>query len=197
LVGGVPLERRCSSCHDGSLDAPAGRLALDRARQADGRLRSYSGLMGDDFVQFLNDDGELTSLFSALDPDAALLLEKIDGQYWYLFAGALREILAEEYLVDANGDPILDADGDQIPLFFHILESAVFDTRRLVRTRALDNHLFESVFRTGVGLPLNTLSYDHQDPTLFSDAELRLLWEWIDLGWQYSNDPLSFGVGDP
>lgn len=192
MRGEAQLDYQCTSCHvtdvaAGENGIPAGELDLTRELdEGSQRYRSYNDLIGDDFIFYEGDDGVLTDLFQAYNLDGELELLKLAGEYQFFFEGQLRDIVIEQFNTDENGDPIVDPDGDLIPLTFHILESAVRDTRRMVGTRALDNLLFYSVF-----LPNSGLNVDHSQPGFLSENELRLLWEWLDIGWQYYNNPFD------
>ncbi len=195
MVNGEPLDYQCSGCHVTSADPLNDNLPeqldLTATRQQDTRFTSYHELLGSQFIQYLDDNGLLTDLFPAIGDDGGLLadIQKIAGVYQYDFQGAFRDIVIEEFLVDDNGDPILDSDGDLIPLTFHILESEVFDTRRLSPSMALDSYsTFYKVFRPS---NVHGLSFDHSQDGVITDDELRMLWEWLDIGWQYYNNPFD------
>lgn len=80
-----------------------------------------------------------------------------------------------EVLRDENGEPILDQDGNERPIFAPV---PVFASMSVNGARASGN--FFNRFRTDV---------IHQD--LLSPAELRLLAEWLDIGGQYYNNPFD------
>jgi hypothetical protein len=79
------------------------------------------------------------------------------------------------FLLDANGDPILDINGNPIPVLVPISVSPSLNV-----AGANFSPRFFSLF---------TLNQSHQDR--LSDAELKLVSEWIDIGGQYYNNPFD------
>lgn len=76
---------------------------------------------------------------------------------------------------DENGDPILDDEGNEIPVFVRVPVPPVMST-----AGALASGGFREAFSAG----------GTHEPFL-SDAELRLINEWLDLGAQYYNNPFD------
>ena len=79
------------------------------------------------------------------------------------------------FQVDGNGDLILDINGDPIPVFQTVTISPSMST-----AGALSSAGFYSLFETG-GSHAGRLSA----------AELRLIYEWLDVGGQYYNNPFD------
>ena len=197
MVNGEPLDYRCTNCHFGgvamdSSGEPKEQLDLTREPSEGGvRFQSYIELIGDNFVFVENAVGELTSLFNVLDPNNVIDLNKVAGEYLAEYIdGQQVSIIVETFQLDENGEFALDGDGDFIPLTFHILESALDGTRRMVGARALDNFAFHSVFQPESQV-FNNFSFDHTAPDILTENERRLLWEWLDIGWQYYNNPFD------
>lgn len=81
------------------------------------------------------------------------------------------------FQTDGNGDLILDGDGQPIPL----LETVSVAPSMVVS--GANNSPFFTVFAENNG------TFDHRG--LLSEAELKLLSEWVDIGAQYYNDPFA------
>ncbi|MFC4257956.1 hypothetical protein ACFOZ5_02795 [Marinobacter lacisalsi] len=86
-----------------------------------------------------------------------------------------RQVESGEYLRDEEGELILDDDGNMIPILERVPLPSVMST-----AGALASEGFTNVFATG-GI--------HED--FLTDAELRLVSEWLDLGAQYYNNPFD------
>jgi len=151
---------RCSSCH-GLVDAmdmvmvPMAQLDLSDGvsdREPD-HYKSYQELMFNDNQQILDVDGNVVDeLVQATDGNGNLL-----------------------FVLDANGDQVLDANNQPIPVLVPItvtppmnVVSANFNTR------------FFDLFQPG-GSHAGRLN----------DTELKLVSEWIDIGGQYYNNPFD------
>ncbi|NKB97573.1 MAG: hypothetical protein GKR90_03605 [Pseudomonadales bacterium] len=97
--------------------------------------------------------------------------------------GALQDVLVQAtdgngnllFQTDANGDLILDIDGNPIPVLVSINVTPTLNV-----AGALLSPEFFTIFRAG-GTHAGRLS----------DAELKLIAEWIDIGGQYYNDPFA------
>ncbi|GGY85878.1 hypothetical protein GCM10007071_36610 [Marinobacter zhanjiangensis] len=86
-----------------------------------------------------------------------------------------RQVDTGEYVRDEVGELILDDDGNPIPILERVPLPSVMST-----AGALASEGFMEMFAAGGG---------HED--FLSDAELRLVSEWLDLGAQYYNNPFD------
>jgi len=97
--------------------------------------------------------------------------------------GALIDVLVP--LLDGNGDPvyevdedgelILDANGDPIPVFVNVNIGPALSSNGAVSSRRLFDRFLAGGSHAGY----------------LSDAELKLLAEWLDIGAQYYNNPFD------
>ncbi|MFT7652032.1 MAG: hypothetical protein ACI9UU_001139 [Candidatus Azotimanducaceae bacterium] len=155
----VLADDTCTSCHSnqddmGATVLPVAQLDLSdgpSAQEAD-HLKSYREL--------LFNDAEQEVLNGALQD---LLVQDTDANGNLLF------------LMDANGDLILDINDDPIPILV-----TISITPSLSTAGATLSPRFFSGFDAG-GTHAGRLS----------DAELKLVSEWIDIGGQYYNDPFA------
>jgi hypothetical protein len=151
---GNPMDYTCTGCHTNqdAADAalvPAGQLDLSDGPSPDqaAHFKSYRELLFADFRQIL--DGEQ-------------LVDELENS---------GEVLRD----DETGEPILDAQGNEIPIF---VEITVPPSMSVNGARA-SNRFFD-MFRAGG---------DHAG--FLSPAELRLISEWLDIGGQYYNNPFD------
>ena len=149
----------CTSCHSdqdamGMAMVPAAQLDLSDGVSADeaDHLKSYREL--------LFNDNEQEVVNGALQD---VLVQATDGNGDPLFQ------------TDANGDLILDQNGDPIPVLVPINVTPTLNT-----FGANASLRFFSLFQPGG-------SHDGR----LSGAELKLISEWIDIGGQYYNDPFA------
>ena len=104
-----------------------------------------------------------------------------------LVDGALRDVLIDVPRVDQNGDPvfetddednlILDDDGNPIQII-----DQVVTTERIAPALRAFNAMGSTAFFNSFGTGGSHENY-------LSDAELKLIAEWLDIGGQYYNDP--------
>jgi len=161
LQNGVEVaNNRCAGCH-AEVDAfdlpmlPAAQLDL-----ADGvsdlepdHYKSYQELLFDDNRLLLNVDGTFfDQLVQDRDDDGNLL-----------------------FVVDANGDPVLDLNGNPIP----VLVPITLTPPLTVAGANASNRFFDAFAPNG------------SHAGRLSDAELKLISEWIDIGGQYYNNPFD------
>ena len=160
-VDGVTLlqDNTCTTCHNvvdanGAAMAPAAQLDLSDGPSADeaDHLKSYREL--------LFNDNEQEVVNGAVQDR---LVQAVDGQGNPLFQR------------DGQGNLILDANGDPIPVLVTINVSPVLSVDGANASAG-----FFSLFATG-GSHAGRLS----------DSELKLLSEWIDVGGQYYNNPFD------
>jgi hypothetical protein len=157
-MGNVVVDDTCTSCH-GLLDAaggamvPAAQLDLSDGLSTDepDHFKSYRELLFDDNQQLLDANGNV------IDE----MIQEVDANGNLVF------------LTDANGVPILDAGGNQIPVMVPISVSASLS----VGGAAVSQQFFDR-FASG-GTHAGRLT----------DDELKLVSEHIDIGGQYYNDP--------
>jgi hypothetical protein len=157
---GAAFDNTCTSCHN-VVDAmamamiPAAQLDLSGGASAEEpeHFKSYRELLFNDNQQELDADGNVVDE----------LVQAVDGNGAPLF------------LTDVDGELVLDALGDPIPVMVPIpvppplsVGGANFSPRFFAR------------FATGG-------SHDGR----LSGAELKLISEWIDIGGQYYNDPFA------
>jgi hypothetical protein len=156
--GNLIVDDTCISCH-GLLDAagmamvPAAQLDLSDGPSADepDHFKSYRELLFNDNQQVLDAGGNVIDV----------QVQEIDANGNPVF------------LTDANGDLILDANGDPIPVLVPISQSPSLNVGG-----ANFSPRFFDLFNAG-GSHAGRLS----------DAELKLMSEYIDIGGQYYNDP--------
>lgn len=158
---GITLQedRTCIACHSGA-DAmglamvPAGQLDLTDGASAEdpAQLRSYRELLFADNAQIVEDGVLVDELVQALDG-----------------AGNPR------FVLDENGELVLDADGNPIPVLVPVAVQPVLSV-----AGALQSPRFFNPFQAG-GTHAGYLT----------GAELKLLAEWVDIGAQYFNDPFA------
>ena len=149
----------CTLCHNtrdamGNLQVPAAQLDLSDGESSDQplHLRSYREL--------LFNDNEQEIVMGALQDR---LVQATDAQGNPLFE------------TDENGDLILDAEGNPIPVMVTVTVRPAMSA-----AGALASQRFFSLFEPG-GSHAGRLE----------PAELRLIAEWLDIGAQYYNDPFA------
>ncbi len=159
-VDEAAVDRTCTSCHSavdamGAARVPEAQLDLSDGASEDepDQFKSYRELLFNDNRQILDDNGAL------IDE----LVQATDGNGDPLFQ------------TDANGDLILDVNGDPIPVLVPVLL-----TPPLSVAGAGASPRFFSLFGPGG---------THEG--WLQPAELRLISEWIDLGGQYFNNPFD------
>ncbi|MFE8069809.1 hypothetical protein QQM79_02010 [Marinobacteraceae bacterium S3BR75-40.1] len=149
----VLADNTCTSCHTSEDDMGAARIPDAQLDLGDGpstddpdHLKAYRELL------FNDNEQELVN-------------------------GALSDVLIDtgEFERDENGELILDAQGNPIPIFETVNVSPSMST-----AGAQASNDFLDRFRTG-GTHAGYLS----------DAELKLIAEWLDLGAQYYNNPFD------
>ncbi|WP_240914030.1 hypothetical protein [Microbulbifer sp. SH-1] len=154
-------DRTCSGCHSnrdaaGMAQVPPGQLDL-RADQSGVNTNfstSYVELLFDNPTEELRDGAVQNVLVQDTDDNGTPLFE-----------------------VDENGELVLDAAGNPIPVMVTV------DIERLMDTGGANASRFFRVFEAG-GVHDGALS----------PAELRLISEWLDIGAQYYNNPFDAPV---
>jgi len=149
-------DNTCSSCHspvdsDNLAQVPAGQLDLSDSVSIDeaDHLTAYRELLFNDSEQEVIEGIVVDKLVEVLDENGNVVFE-----------------------VNAEGELILDAAGDPIPVMTNIDVPAVLSTNG-----ADQSSQFFQLFIEG----------RHKD--MLSKHELRLLSEWLDIGAQYYNTP--------
>ena len=152
----------CTACHNivdvmGNAIVPAMQLDLSDGQSdidAD-HYKSYRELLTDDNTQILDANGNvIDELVQATDANGNLL-----------------------FLTDANGNFILDQNGQLIPILVPVNAGAPLS---VAGANATGSQPFFSRFATGA-------THDGR----LTDAELKLVSEWIDIGGQYYNNPFD------
>lgn len=149
-------DNTCSSCHgpldnDNLAQVPAGQLDLSDSVSVDevDHLTSYRELLFNDSEQEVIDGIVVDKLIEVLDDNGNTVFE-----------------------VDAQGELILDAEGNPIPVLTNITLPAILSTNG-----ALQSSRFFQLFLQG------------RHKGMLSEHELKLLSEWLDIGGQYYNTP--------
>jgi len=160
---GQPIEHTCTGCHrnrdaDNQPRVPAGQLELVAMLDNNGRMTSYGELLNNDNEQILED-------------------------------GALVDRLVEtgEFERDAEGELILDEEGEPIPIL-----TPVTVPPSMSRAGARNSQAFFARFTEPP--PDEPEAVDHQQ--MLNREELRLLSEWLDSGASYYNDPFDRAIQD-
>ena len=153
---------RCTLCHN-HVDDVVG-LAMEPAGQLD-----LSGAVGDPLIQ-----GHLPAYRELLFPDDQQ--EVVEGALIDLLVPVLDANGDQVYEVDENGDLILDVDGNPIP----VPDVPVRAQGPSMQAGSANGGYFLSLFDTGA----------IHDGYL-SDAEKKLIGEWLDIGAQYYNNPFD------
>lgn len=155
-VAGVPTDVTCSSCHNrrdaaNALQVPAEQLELtaDISPEQAAQLVSYRELLFPDNALELVDGALVDATQQAQDGDGNPL-----------------------FVVDEEGNPVLDENDQPIPLLEPI---------------AIASPMVAGTARAGRFFPLFAAGGSHE--RWLDDAELRLLAEWLDIGGQNFNDP--------
>ncbi|WP_049723085.1 HzsA-related protein [Gilvimarinus polysaccharolyticus] len=153
----VLADNTCTSCHspadaDGLVQIPAGQLDLSATETDTDQLVSYQQLMRTRFE-----------------------LELLDG--------VLQErlIATGEFATDEDGELILDAEGNPIPLFERVPISQILSSGGAFASGRFFNRFTEFD-------PMED-TFDHRG--LINNAERKLLAEWLDIGAQYYNNPFD------
>ncbi|MEJ2142505.1 MAG: hypothetical protein P8Y24_09155 [Gammaproteobacteria bacterium] len=138
----------CISCHNAANIANTQLDLTDGLNPATSREKAYEELLDEDIL--LDNTGQPVLI---QDPD-------------------------EPFLLDNNGNQVLDINGNPIPNLINVTIGPVFSTNG-----ALASGTAFSMFEPGSGNAI------HEG--LLTPAELKLLAEWLDIGAQYYNDPFD------
>ncbi|MEJ2743167.1 MAG: hypothetical protein P8176_11945, partial [Gammaproteobacteria bacterium] len=168
--GALVVDNTCTSCHS-PMDAmsqaqvPAGQLDLSDGPSAaePDHLKSYRELLFGDNEQEVVDGVLVDRRIPVVDGNGNPVFE-----------------------TDAAGDVLVDADGNPVPLL-----QTVGVSPSIVVSGARDSRFFK-IFSTrvvGEDAAAEVGTVDHRN--MLSDAELKLLSEWVDVGAQYYNDPFA------
>jgi hypothetical protein len=160
-IDGVTLlnDNTCTSCHNIVDEAGAAMLPMSQLDLSDGpsadeadHLKSYRELLFNDNEQELLDGAVQDLLVQALDGNGNPIFQ-----------------------TDANGDLILDVDGNPIPVLVTVNVAPSMNV-----FGAIASPRFFDRFAPGG-------THDGR----LSPAELKLIAEWLDVGGQYYNDPFA------
>jgi len=188
LVNGVDTDVTCTGCHTdtdaaGMPRVPAGQLDLTDGPSTDepAHFKAYRELLFPDNVQIVdvNDqdgDGDVTELVDQL-------VQATDAQGNPLFETDAQG--NPVFQLDANGNPLLDANGNPIPIPVLVpVQVSPGPPMRAGSARGNPNSgYFLSKFDTGGS---------HEG--YLTDAEKKLIGEWLDIGAQYYNNPFDVPV---
>jgi len=148
--------KTCTSCHsisdkDGFAQVPAGQLDLSARPSSDqiAHLTSYRELFFNDVEQEIVEGILIDRLIPVLDESGNIVLE-----------------------IDNEGELILDAEGNAIPVLTTVAIQPILSTN----SAAASGRFFEVIKNV---THQNTMTVD----------ELKLLSEWLDIGGQYYNTP--------
>jgi hypothetical protein len=148
--------KTCTSCHsisdsDGFAQVPAGQLDLSARPSSDqiAHLTSYRELFFNDVEQETIEGILIDRLIPVLDENGNIVFE-----------------------IDNEGELILDAEGNAIPVLTTVAIQPILSTN----SAAASGRFFEII---------NNVT--HQNT--MTDDELKLLREWLDIGGQYYNTP--------
>lgn len=157
-LGNVIQDNTCTSCHspndaEGQLRVPMAQLDLSNTPSSDAPdfLTSYRELMFNDNEQSVIEGALLDTLEPVLDQNGDPV-----------------------FLRDEEGELVLDAEGNPIPLMQTVGIAPSMRTQG-----AIASGTFFATFESG----------SHQG--WLSPAELRLIAEWLDIGGQYYNNPFD------
>ena len=223
------MQYRCVDCHSNANPAtglpqiPAGQLSLT-GEIVNNVAASFTDLVQNNFAFIDNGDGTSTEAnnLSAQDSEGNVIpaLEKqADGSYCYLWPddrfppGRLIlpditiqtqtvDIVVDGEVVGQREEPVLDDDGDPVPLTFSIRENNLGLTARLSRNGARASDQFRRLFEPGFtysyfdcgtrqNVDIGSIDFDHSVEGMFSAAELKMIWEWLDIGSAYYNNPFD------
>ena len=158
-MGNLIQVNTCTSCHGPSdamqqLQIPEAQLDLTNTPSTDepDHLTSYRELLFFDNVQEISNDVLIDLMVEAVDANGNPIYE-----------------------VDADGNLILDADGNPIPVMVAVGVSPALN----VNSAATNTRFFQLFGTSGT----------HQ--SWLSPAELKLIAEWLDIGGQYYNNPFD------
>lgn len=151
----VLVDNRCTICHSETDEVllidqvPAGQIDLRSIQSVEdiNYMTSYRELFVQNERQVLDDDGML--VFDLED--------------------------SGEIIVDGNGDPVLDDDGNEQPIFVRVAVTPILRT-----AGANASNAFFTIFEEGAS---------HED--YLTPVELKLISEWLDIGAQYYNNPFD------
>lgn len=155
--GSVISDNTCTSCHspvdaDGLVQIPAGQLDLNASENNTPHVTSYRELLATRFEQ-----------------------EVVEG--------VLQDVLIEsgEYEVDEDGELILDAEGNPIPILVRV---------PIGRTMSPAGAWASAAFFARMNnFDAEQDTVDHRG--LLNASEQKLLSEWLDIGAQYYNNPFD------
>ena len=150
----------CTACH----------TTVGNTQLAPGQLELTNGLSPDE-----ND--HLVSYHELLFPDD--LQELVNG------ANTLSDVMVQDgFLLDVDGNQVLDGNGDPIPIFITVNVPPSMNTAGARRSEFME--LMTGLDLNGNGSqPTDTVNHN----TMLTLSELKLLSEWLDIGAQYFNDP--------
>ncbi len=156
--GEVLTDHTCINCHsrtaaDGSLQVPAGQLELtaEPSDQVAEQMTSYRELLAGDFEQAIVGGVLVDRQVQQVDANGNLV-----------------------WVRDAQGNLVLDANGNPIPVLVRVPISSP-----AVAGRALSSRVF------------TVLEGQGSHAGYLSAAELKLLGDWLDIGAQYYNSPFA------
>lgn len=153
---------QCNTCHspqdsEGNLQIPAAQLDLSNTQSPENTRHSVA------YRELLFNDSEQ---------------EVVDGVLLDKLVDVLDENGNPVYVLDENGEPVLDESGNPI-----VQQTTVTIRPPLSLSGAVRNQNFFSLFAQG-----------QSHANYLTPAELRLFREWLDIGAQYLNSPFAEGA---
>lgn len=163
-------DNTCTLCHNdedamGQTQVPDGQLELTQALlDNNNQFRSFRELGANDILFELDENGDLVPVMVPVLDGNGDPVPVVDADGNIVFQ------------LDENGDPILDENGDPVPEW---QMTTVNVARSLVPNNAAGSDFFTRFAAGG----------SHEG--YLSNAEIKLISEWLDLGGQYYNNPFD------
>lgn len=210
---GVSASRSCVGCH--SDNAAAGELSLERTAVA-GMMNSIRDITRNDPVTLTIGGVSVSALnLNALDVNGDVIpeLQKQGSGQGYCYRMPDNSLVRasivpkqEDVVNPQTGETetqiVRDGAGDPVPATFTIRERDAGYSARLLRGSSRSSERFRLLFEpnyqkstydcmTGRFTATTAITYDHSAAGLMTDIELKMIWEWLDSGAGYFNNPFD------